>query len=84
MSPWQPKPRRQLPEDELDRDENKETEPTRPTAEDQDEPTINIKQGIPELFDNKFDDLNIEDHEANFFARITTELIAYANSKKPH
>jgi hypothetical protein len=71
-------------EDEPFQEGNVETESTRQTAEDQNEPTIQAEQDKPGPFDDEFDDLNIEDHEANFFARITTELIACANSEKSH
>jgi hypothetical protein len=60
-------------EDEPLQDENTETDSTRQTAGDQTEPTIQDKPGQPGPFDDEFDDLNIEDHEANFFARITTK-----------
>ena len=50
--------------DESDQDDNEGTEPKTQTTEHHDDPTINATEARrPELFDEEFDDLNIEDHK---------------------
>jgi hypothetical protein len=64
-------------------DHDEEPNPTETEIENQLEPTDVTIQNQTDPIDEGFDDLNIEDHEASFFARLTQELFTCAESEKP-